>query len=140
MREKLSPQSGVERLLAQDAALESFPFEESRMRLDASIRRLEQRARAVNRASLCGLGVFIAFVLATMPLQALGAFEPQWARMLWSGCGLAAMLITGVLTAIYSYRYRPALERAKGELLATTIAQLQQQVAELGRKVDGQRA
>lgn len=136
MSRKAPRSVNVERLLAQDAELTTFPFEESRVQLQLAIERLQRRAQSVNRAALCGLGVFITGVLATVPMQALGLLEPQWARLLWGACGLTAMIATGILTAIYSYRYQPALRRAQDSLLATTIAQLQQQVADLRRTAD----
>ena len=131
-------QTRVEDLLSQDAAVSSFQFEEFRMSLEITIQRLEQRARAVRRASLWGLGIFVTCVLLIIPLVMFGLSENQWVRLVWSGCGLIAMFTTGVLTGIYSYRYRPALHRAKSDLQSTMMAQLQQQVAELSRRLDSQ--
>ena len=108
------------------------------MNLEASIQHLEQRARVIHRASLWGFGVFITCILLAIPLKMFGFAEYEWVRWIWSGCGLIAMFTTGVLTGVYSYKYRPALHRAKDDLQSTMIAQLQQQVAELSRKLGSQ--
>ena len=107
------------------------------MNLEASIQHLEQRARIVRRASLWGIGILISCVLSVLPLELFGLSKYEWVLPVWSGCGLVTMLATMVLTGIYSYRYRPALKRARNDLQSTMIAQLQQQVAELSRRLDG---
>jgi hypothetical protein len=58
------------------------------------------------------------------------------ARLVWGAAGVIAMFTTGALAAIYQYRYAPALTRAKSDLTSTMIADLQQQVADLRRKVE----
>ena len=127
----------VEALLSQDTVVSSFQFEEFRVNLESSIEDLKRRARAMRRASLWGLGIFLTCCVLVIPLEMIGLFEKyQWARIVWSGCGLVAMFTTGVLAGIYQYRFEPALERAKDELQSTMFAQLQQQVAELSHKLD----
>jgi len=107
------------------------------MNLEISIQRLERRARAVRKASFWGLGIMIAGMVLPISLQVLGLDDKfQWVLLVLCGCGGVAMFTTGVLAGIYSYKYLPALGRAKDDLLSTTIAQLQQQIAELGRKID----
>lgn len=137
MSENRPQQTGVENLLAQDAEVSAFQFEEFRMNLEVSIQRLEQRAHIVRRASLWGLGIFITCVLSVIPMELFELSKYAWVLPVWSGCGLVAMLATGVLTGIYSYRYRPALKRARNDLQLGTIAHLQQQVEELSHKLDG---
>jgi hypothetical protein len=48
------------------------------------------------------------------------------------------MFTTGVLAGIYQYKYAPILARTKADLTSTMIAQLQQQVVDLSRKLDSQ--
>ena len=137
MSENHPHRARVEGLLSQDAAVSSFQFEEFRLNLESSIEDLKKRARAIRRASLWGLGIFITCVVSVIPLEMLGLFEKyQWVPFVWSGCGLVAMFTTGVLAGIYQYRFRPALDRAKDELQSTMFAQIQQQVAELSHKLD----
>ena len=107
------------------------------MRLEASIQQLEHNARVVSRASYWGLGIIIACILLVLPLVGLGVFSKYvWARPVWSGFGLVAMFITAVLAYIYQYRFQPALDRAKSELQMTMLNQLQQQIADLSRKLE----
>jgi hypothetical protein len=131
---------GFEDLVAQDTKVASFHFEDFRMNLEQSVERLEQRARFVRRASQWGLGVLIFCVLAVIPLQLFGLGQPgkyEWILPVWSACGLVAMLATGVLSGVYSYRYRPALKRARSEMQLSTIDNLQQQISELKERLDG---
>ncbi len=138
MNESESQPTRLNALLVQDEAVSSFNFMEFRMKLEASIRQLERRARAVRRATLLVLGVFLFCVLLGPLMQVLGFAEHQGLRFIWSGTGVIMMFTTGVLAAIYQYRYAPALTRAKSDLTSTTIAELQQQVADLSRKVEAQ--
>lgn len=124
----------LEDLLSRDPAVASFQFEEFRVKLEASIHRLERRARAIRRASFCGLGIIIACIVAPVPLGMLGV--PLWVVKLVFGFGVAAMFATGLLTGLYQYRYQPALDRLKGELQSAMFAQLQQQIAEISRKLE----
>ena len=129
----------IEDLVAQDAEVRSFNFEEFRMKLESSIQDLERYARIVNRALWWTFGVFLTCALLVVPLEASGIFDRYgWLRLVWLGVGQVALLVTIVLAVIYSYRYRPALKRAKNDLQSAMIAQLQQQVAELSRKLDSQ--
>jgi hypothetical protein len=127
--------SRIDDLLAQDPAVSSFQFEEFRVNLEASIRRLEQRARAIRRASLCGLGLIIACIVSVVPLEMLGP-EKAWVPRLVFGFGVFVMFVTGVLTWLYQYRYQPALGRLRGDLQSTMFAQIQQQIAELNQKLE----
>jgi len=138
VNENRPQQTGVENLLAQDTQVSTFQFEEFRMNLEASIQDLQQRAHTVRRASHWGLGIFVTCVLLTPVLEVFGLFDHVWARRVWSGCGVLAMLATGVLAAIYTYRFQPALKRARSDLQSAEITQLQQQVAELSRQLDSQ--
>ena len=113
MSETRPQRTRVEDVLAQDAVVSSFQFKEFRMNLEESIKRLEDRARLIYRAALGSLGIFIACV-ALAPLLTL--ISHDWIRWSWSGCGLAALFTTGVLTAIDHYKYRPALKRQKTRL------------------------
>ena len=103
-------QKRIDALLAHDPAVSSFQFEEFHVRLEASIKRLEQRALTLNRASFWGLGVIVACVLSTPLLKVSGLFDDyEWVRFIWTGCGVLALITTGVLTTIYTYKYRPAI-------------------------------
>ena len=137
MTEKCPQEARVDAILAQDATVSSFQFEEFRMNLEVSIQRLEQRARTIRRASLWGLGILITCVVSVIPIEMFGISRYEWVYPIWSGCGLVAMVSTGVLTCIYSYKYRPALKRKRCDLQSMMIAQLQQQVAELSSRLDG---
>jgi hypothetical protein len=130
--------SRIDELLAQDAALATFPFDEFRRKLEQSVRELEGRARRNHRAALLGVSVFIACAVALVPLKMLGLLENRVLALLVAGTGVVAMLVTGLLGAIYQYRYQPALQRSQSELQSAMIAQLQQQVAELRTKVAGE--
>jgi len=114
----------------------SFNFEEFRMKLEASIRQLEGRARTVRRATLWGLGIFLLCVVSGPLMQVSGFADRHWVLLVWGASGVIAMFTTGVLAAVYQYRYAPALTRARSDLTSTMIAELQQQVADLSRKVN----
>jgi hypothetical protein len=138
MKENRPEQTRIEDLLSQDAVVSSFEFDEFRQNLEESLHRLEERARVIRRASLWGLGIFLACIASIIPLEMLGLTKYEWVAFVWSGCGTVAMFATGVLAGIYQYKYQPALNRAKSELQSTMFAQLQQQVAEISRKLDNQ--
>jgi uncharacterized membrane protein YqjE len=123
-------------LVSQDEAVSSFNFEEFRMKLEASIQQLEGRARTIRRATLWGLGIFLFCVVSVPMMQVSELAVHHWVRLVWGITGVVAMLTTGVLAAIYQYRYAPALTRARSDLTSTMIAELQQQVADLSRKVN----
>ena len=128
---------GIDDLMSQDHAVTSFAYDEFRKQLEASIQRLEHRARVIRLASHWSLGALITCILCTLPLEMFGLFAKyEWVRPVWSGCGVVVMLITAVLAGIYQYRYQPALNRAKSDLQAALFAQLQQQIADLGRRLD----
>jgi Tfp pilus assembly protein PilE len=55
----------------------------------------------------------------------------DWMPWMWSGCGLAALFVTGVLAAIDYYKYQPALKRKQRDAVWAAIDQLQHDVAEL---------
>ena len=137
MNERQSQPARVGALLSQDRAVSSFNFEEFRVKLVASIRQLEGTARNIRRAQLCSLGVFIFCVVSVFLMQVSEIELPRWVRLVVGASGVTAMFTTGVLAAIYQYRYAPALTRAKGDLTSTMIAELQQQVANLSRNADG---
>jgi outer membrane murein-binding lipoprotein Lpp len=137
MNERQSQPARIDALLSQDRAVSSFNFEEFRVKLEASIRQLEERARTIRQAQLCGLGVFLFCVVSVFLMQVSGIELPRWMRLVLGASGVTAILTTGVLAAIYQYRYAPAVTRAKSDLTSTMIAELQQQVADLSRKVDG---
>jgi hypothetical protein len=132
MSEDRPHRTRVDDLLAQDAVVSSFQFEEFRMNLEESIKRLEQRARFVHRAALASLGIFIACA-ALGPLATL--LGQQWILVIWSGVGLVALFTTGVLAAIDHYKYGPALKRKQRDLVWTAIDQLQLEVADLKKKL-----
>ena len=69
-------------------------------------------------------------------IQVSGLAEYDSVRLIWGAAGVIAMLATGVLAAIYQYRYAPALTSAKSDLTSTMIADLQQQIADLRRKLE----
>ena len=116
------------------------------MKLEASIRQLERRARAVRRATLLVLGAFLFCVVLGPLMHVLGFAEHLGVRFMWNDAATIMMFTTGVLAAIYHFRYAPALTRAKSDLTSTMtaelqqqmIAELQQQVADLRRKVEVQ--
>ncbi len=131
-------QSRLEDLLSQDADVSSFQFDEFRANLEESIMNLEQRARIIRRATLWALAIFIICVVL-LPLAGLsGISNYEWVRWVICGSCLVAMFTTGVLAGIYQYKYAPILARTKADLTSTMIAQLQQQVADLSRKLDSQ--
>ena len=80
MNESESQPTRLNALLVQDEAISSFSFEEFRMKLEASIRRLERRARAVRRATWLVLGVFLFCVVLGPLMQVLGFAEHQGVR------------------------------------------------------------
>ena len=102
----------VDALVSQDEAVSSFNFEEFRMKLEASIQQLEGTARTVRRATLGGLGIFLLSVVSGPLIQASGFADRQWVWFAWSASGVIAMFTTGVLAAVYQYRYAPALTAA----------------------------
>ena len=133
MSENRPRRTGVEELLEQDAVVRSFQFEEFRMNLEASTKRLESRARLIHRVALGSLAIFIACV-ALGPLMTLVSHD--WIRWIWSGSGLVALFTTGTLAAIDHYKYRPALKRKQRDLVWTAIDQLRLEVAELRKKLE----
>jgi hypothetical protein len=122
----------VEKLLEQDTVLSSFDFGRFRMNLEETIKRLEDRARLIHRAALVSLAIFIGCVVLG-PL--LASWHQLWILRIWSGCGLIALLTTGVLTGIDHYKYRPALKRKQRDSVWAAIDQLQLEVAELREKL-----
>jgi hypothetical protein len=118
----------VEELLEQDGVVSSFPYGEFHMNLEASIKRLEKRAQVVHRCALCSLGIFIICV-------AFGLLVPfvahNWIRWIWSGLGLVALFVTGMLAAIDFYKYQPLLKRKHRDEMWAAIDQLQYDVAQL---------
>jgi hypothetical protein len=137
MSETRSQPAPVDALLSQDEAVSAFNFEQFRTKLEASIRQLEGRARAIRRAQFVGLGIFLFCLASALLMQVLEFPQPRWFRLFLGTVGVTAMLTTGLLAAIYQYRYAPVLNRVKGDLTSTTIAQLQQQVADLRRGAKG---
>jgi hypothetical protein len=133
MSENCPQRTRVEDLLAQDEVVSSFQFEEFRMNLEESIKRLEDRARLVHRAALASLAIFIACVMSA-PILTLTS-EP-WILRIWSGCGLVALLTTAVLAGIDHYKYRPTLKRKQRDLVWTAIDQLQLEVADLRKRLE----
>jgi hypothetical protein len=127
----------VDALVSQDEAVSSFNFEEFRMKLESAIRQLEGTARTIRRATLWGLGIFLLCVVSGPLLQVSGFAEHQWLWFVWSAFGVTAMFTTGVLAAVYQYRYAPALTRARSDLTSTMIADLQHKIADLNRQVNG---
>ena len=127
----------VDALVAQDEAVSSFNFEEFRTKLEATIRQLEGTARTIRRATLGGLGIFLLSVVSAPLIQVSGFADHQWVWFVWSASGVIAMFTTGVLAAVYQYRYAPALTRARSDLTSTMIAELQQQVADLRHQANG---
>jgi hypothetical protein len=128
----------VENLLAQDTAITTFHFEEFRMQLESSIKRLERRADFLNRASWYGAAVLVAIIVSVLPMEYFKLFTMEWVRMIWAGFGQVVLFTTAVMAGLFQYRYKPALERAKSDLQMSLFAQLQAQVAELSRKLDKQ--
>ena|SRR6187399_2988610 len=126
----------VDALISQDESVSSFNFEQFRMKLEASIRQIEDRARTIRRAQWWGLGVFILCVASRVLMQVSEFAEPSWVGLAWGVSGVVALFTTGILAAIYQYRYAPALSRAKSDLTSTMIAELKQQVTDLSRKVN----
>ena len=136
MSEKNPRQSAVEKLLQQDEVVSSFQFKEFRMSLEESIERLEDRARRVHWYAIISLGIFLACaVLGPVLFSYLPVKEYNWSLMVWSGCGLVALFVTGVLAAVDHYKYRPALKREKRDLLWSAIDQLQHDVAKLSEQL-----
>jgi hypothetical protein len=127
----------VDALISQDEVVSSFNFEEFRMKLEASIRQLEGTARTIRRATLWGLGIFLLCVVSAPLIQVSGFADHQWLWFVWSAFGVSVMFTTGILAAVYQYRYAPALSRARNDLTSTMLAELQQQVADLSRQVNG---
>ena len=128
MNEELRGQDAVEKLLIQDEAVSQFQYEEFRMNLYQSIERLQHQARLVHRCALCSLAMFILCVVLT-PLAAQATQD--WIRWGWSGFGLVALFVTGVLAAVDFYRFQPALKRKQRDSVWAAIDQLQHDVAEL---------
>ena len=118
------------------------------MNLQVSIQELEQKARKIRIACYWSLAATIACMLlpllmslllqligisGTVPLLNIGITEVGVL------CGTIAFWTTGILTFLYWFSYKPAIERARSDLLqATILTQLQSQVAELSRKIDSQ--
>ncbi len=139
MTEHSPPRPRLEDLLSQDSRVVSFPFEEFRMNLQVSIQELELKARKVRIASYWGLAATIVCMLSILPVIALRLDNGQeWVGRAWAICGQIAFWTTGILAYLYTYKYKPAIDRAKNDLQTTILAQLQSQVAELSRKIDAQ--
>jgi len=83
------------------------------------------------------LGIVIGCMLLPLPAEMFDLYSKhEWLRPVWGGCWSVVVLITGVLAYIYRHRYKPALYRARSDLQSTMLAQLQQQVADLSRKLE----
>ena len=134
MNELPSQPSRVDALLSQDEAVASFNDAQFHARLEASIRKIESRVGTLRKVQFCALGVFFLCVASAFVMQVSEFQIGQVPRVTLGACGTIALLTTGVLAAIYQYRYSPALSRANSELISKSIAELQQQVAELRRK------
>lgn len=146
MTENSSPRRRLDDLLSQDSQVVSFPFDEFRMNLQTSIQELEQKAHKVRIACYWGLAATIACMLLpllmSLLLQLIGI---SWTVPLLNVgiaevgvlCGTIAFWTTGILTFLYWFNYKPAIERTRSDLLqATILTQLQNQVSELSRKID----
>ncbi len=135
MTETHSRPEEVESLLACDADLTTFNFEEFRMNLESSIRKIESTANAISRVQWWGLSIFLASVLFCIFIQWSELLGSKW---FFFGCvvGGSAMILTASLAAVYQYYYAPRLMHAKTGLTSTMIKELQLQVAEINRKVE----
>lgn len=130
--------SQLEDLLSQDSQVVSFPFDEFRMNLQASIQELEQKARKLQNAAYWGVAATIVCYLSVLPMEFFNLTGIPWIGPLWVVCGNLALWPTVILVSLYTFKYKPAIERARGDLQTTILAQLQSQVAELSRKIDAQ--
>ncbi len=108
------------------------------MNLQASIQELEQKARKIQRASYWGAAATIICYLSVLPMELFHLSGISWVAPLWVVCGNLALWPTVILVSLYTFKYKPAIERARGDLQTTILAQLQSQVAELSRKIDAQ--
>ena len=105
------------------------------MNLDKTLESLERRARLVRRASLNASAVTIAMLL----LANLSTFTGiRWVTAVLVVSFYLALIVAGVLLALYWHKYRPAVDRARSDLQTSMIADLQRQVAALSKRVDDQ--
>ncbi|HBN77970.1 hypothetical protein [Rubinisphaera italica] len=123
-------------LLAQDAENQSFNYEEFRMNLQQNIQQLEQRGRSYQHAMYWCMGIFASCFPAVLVIEAFQLTRIFWVPPLWSGIGIVSLLAAIWFSGIYSYKYRPALKKARHDMLWTMIAQLQSQVAEIQSRLE----
>ena len=120
----------VDELVSQDAAISQFDFEEFRMNLEEKLKSTERRAGVVRRASLIASAATLAFFTATGLLA-----HPRWVQAVSAICFFAALISSGVLLSLYWHKYRPAVDRARGDLHISMIADLQRQIAALSERL-----
>ena len=137
MTEPHPARESVEKLIAQDAVVSEFNFEEFRMTLEKSLESMERRARLVRRACWIASTLTVACLLAMLPLKMFRLLtEVAWVRVAWGACFWTALITAGVLLVLYRDKYRPALDRARTDLQISMIADLQRQIATLSERLE----
>ena len=100
------------------------------MNLEEKLKSTERRAGVIRRASLIALTATLVFLQATWLLA-----HPRWVQAVSAICFFAALISSGVLFSLYWHKYRPAVDRARGDLQISMIADLQRQIATLSQRL-----
>jgi hypothetical protein len=122
----------VARLIAQDREIGAVRSEEFHMKLEASLTKWERLGQLVRRAAWVTGGIAVLCMLAVLPIQASPQLRESRAVAL-AVClvGFGSFAVTGVLLMLYRERYAPAATRARFDVQAALVRELQQQVESL---------
>ena len=135
MPEPLTREAFLSSLLAQDHATGSPQLKEFRIKLQTLLEHAESTERRYRMAR--GVAAFITLLvsLSIVPLMHFQMLESGWVMWLFFGALLVSTSISLGLTWLYNGKYVPRVDRARDELQAAIVKDLQQQVAELSRRL-----
>ncbi len=149
MAEHESHRQQVQRLLAQDHDITDTQREEFRMNLDAALSNWENRAERIRRWLVRSIVILVAAYLGLV-FSTL-AYGPGQAALQGTALGyvynaiqmafffgiIVAMGAVGFLAITYFAKYAPGLRRARFDMHTAMILELQEQMAELRKHLEG---
>lgn len=143
MAEPNSKRVRVERLLAQDPEINAQKVKEFRMQLEESLEAWETNAKRVRRGILITAAIYLTGMF--VPPLLIGSQATHYTTFVfvkgliaWAViiAGLASFAIGAYLIGLYFFKYAPGLRRARFDLQAAMMRELQQQVEQLRQEIE----